>query len=74
VASAALKIVFEMSVVILSISSIEKMDSQSVSDNNRLYKPADWNKFRKIRNDVTSLVRKARDAYQDKLVNGFPIS
>ena len=37
VASAALKIVFEMSVVILSISSIEKMDSQLVSDNNRLY-------------------------------------
>ena len=37
VASAALKIAFEMSVVILSISSVEKMDSQSVSDNNRLY-------------------------------------
>jgi hypothetical protein len=35
----------------------------------RLNKPADWNKFRKIRNDVTSLVRKARDAYQDKLVS-----
>jgi hypothetical protein len=70
--------------VILSISSIEKMDSQSASENNRLYssksplirkknrihnkakrlnKPADWNKFRKIRNDDTSLVRKARDAY-----------
>jgi hypothetical protein len=26
-----------MSVVILSIFSVEKMDSQSVSDNNRLY-------------------------------------
>jgi hypothetical protein len=36
VASAALKIVFEMSVVILSMF-VEKMDSQSVSDNNRLY-------------------------------------
>ena len=35
----------------------------------RLNKPADWNKFRKIRIDVTSLVRKARDAYQDKLVS-----
>jgi hypothetical protein len=37
VASAALKIVFEISVVILSIFSVEKMESQSVSDNNRLY-------------------------------------
>jgi hypothetical protein len=35
----------------------------------RLNKPADWNKFRKIRNDVTSLVRKARDVYQDKPVS-----
>jgi hypothetical protein len=35
----------------------------------RLNKPADWNTFRKIRNDVTSLVRKSRDAYQDKLVS-----
>jgi hypothetical protein len=35
----------------------------------RLNKPADWNTFRKIRSDVTSLVRKTRDAYQDKLVS-----
>jgi hypothetical protein len=34
-----------------------------------LNKPADWNTFRKIRNDVTSLVRKSRDAYQHKLVS-----
>ena len=35
----------------------------------RLNKPADRNTFRKIRNDVTSLVRKVRDAYQEKLVS-----
>jgi DNA primase catalytic subunit len=35
----------------------------------RLNKPVDWNKCRKIRNYDTSLVRKSRDAYQDKLVS-----
>jgi hypothetical protein len=33
--------------------------------------PMHWNKFRKIRNEVTSLVRNAKDKYNNDLINKF---
>jgi hypothetical protein len=50
-----LKIALVISFAINSISSVRK----------HFNNPMHWNKFRKIRNEVTSLVRNAKDKYNN---------